>query len=86
MKLKFEEDISKENRNVRNLIHHTHYETVGKYLVAKSQDKKHAIERLEKLYDEEMEIQLNCANLVNELEPFQIHQLYTLVNQIIVSE
>ena len=65
MKLKFEEGIMKENRNVRNFIYHAHYGTVGKFLGAKSQDKKHVSERFEKLDGEEVVIQINHANLVN---------------------
>ena len=45
MKLKFQEGISKENSNVRDPIHNAHDGTVGKHIVAKFQDNKHASER-----------------------------------------
>ena len=86
MKLKFEEGISKEKMNVKNFIHYDHCGIVGKILVAKSQDKKHNSEAFEKLDDEEVQTKLNHSNLVNELAPFHIHQLSTLVNQIIEIE
>ena len=86
MKLKFEEVIRKENINARKFIHHAYYVTVGKYLFAKSQEKKNASERFEQLDDEEVQMQFNYDSLVNELAPFQIHQLSTFVNQIIVIE
>ena len=66
MKLKFQEGVGKENSNDRDFIYYAHNETVGKYLVAKSQDKKYASERFEKIDDEEVEMQLNCTNSVNE--------------------
>ena len=86
IKLKFQEGISKENSNVRDFIHDDHDETVGKYLVVKFQDNKHASERFEKLDNEEVEMQLNHANLVNELTLSQINQLSILVNQTITNE
>ena len=83
IRLKFEEVIRKENRNVRNFIHHAHNGTIGKCLVVKYQDKKCASERFEKLDGEEVAMKHNHTNLVNELAPYQIHQLFTLANKII---
>ena len=40
----------------------------------------------EKLNGEEVVLQLNHANLVNEVAPYQIHQLSTLVNKMITNE
>ena len=70
MKLKFQEGISKKNRNFRNFTLHTHHGIVGKHLVANSQGKKYDSERFEKLDNQEVETQLNRTNLVNEVAPF----------------
>ena len=59
--------IIKEDATLCEFMNHFNEDTVGKFLVTKSQDNMCLSARFEQLFPEEVAIQLNMTALVNDL-------------------